>query len=275
MTCDRALAPAGRFLIVGTLSGAPALLAQVAWTREVALATGAESQSLALVVGAFFGGLGLGAALLGSAIGRSARAPLERYAALELAIAAMLVTYATAALPSRLAASFGSIEAGAIAPRLAAGLCLIPPTMLMGGTLPALLQALGRLTGPERIRRDTGQLVALNTAGSVLGVGIALWLIPTLGLRSTLLVGAGLCAVAGCAALGLTRVARVARSTPRPLEVWRRPRTGHDTRRLRRCRRERPSRRPRRSADGQRDGSPSAPASRRSASRSWRRGVAD
>ena len=174
------------------LSGVPALVYQVAWTREVALLAGSHVEAISVVLVAFFGGLALGARFLGAMVDR-AGAPLRIYGALEIGAGALAAGSALA-LPA--------LEAiGAPGGRLGvSAMLLLPATFLLGGTLPALLRASSHdlAVAPGR----AGWLTAANTAGSVAGVGLAIVLIPSLGLRMTL-ISAG----AGATALGLGALA--------------------------------------------------------------------
>lgn len=177
-------------------SGVPALAYEVVWTRQVALLAGAQVEAIAVVLAAFFGGLALGARVLGAALDRWP-APLRAYGALELAAAALAAT--TPAVFAGLR-RLGPELPEASLPFLAAA-ALLPTTFLLGGTLPALLRA-----GVHRLPEApylAGVLAAANTAGAVLGVVLALWAIPALGLRATLLVASALAAALGALAWGL------------------------------------------------------------------------
>src|SRR4051794_13242729 len=68
------------------LSGACALIYQVAWFRELRLIFGASTASSAAVLAGFMGGLGVGGMRLGNRADASAH-PLAMYARLELAVA--------------------------------------------------------------------------------------------------------------------------------------------------------------------------------------------
>src|SRR5262245_32342834 len=76
-----------RHLALGlmTVSGFAALGYQIVWTQQGALWLGHEAAAVLAVVCAFFGGLAVGAVLLGSRIDRSSR-PARWYAACEAAI---------------------------------------------------------------------------------------------------------------------------------------------------------------------------------------------
>ncbi|MFY9509675.1 MAG: hypothetical protein WAQ05_01705, partial [Rubrivivax sp.] len=72
-------------LVLMLASGFAALGYQIVWTQQFALALGHESAAVLAVVAAFFGGLALGALLLGARIERSPR-PGRWYAGCELLI---------------------------------------------------------------------------------------------------------------------------------------------------------------------------------------------
>ena len=71
-------------LALAFLSGIPALVYQVAWSREVALLAGGQVEAISVVLVAFFGGLAAGARWLGAAADRTS-SPLRFYARLEIA----------------------------------------------------------------------------------------------------------------------------------------------------------------------------------------------
>lgn len=166
-------------VLLALLSGAPALAYQVVWTRLVALAAGSQVEAISAVLVAFFGGLALGARLLGPRADRVA-SPLRLYALLEIGAGALA---AATLLPLGALAS-GRLELGSGPALLVAAGSLLPATLLLGGTLPALLRS--GLRDPVDTARRAGWIVGANTLGSVAGVGLAIWAIPTLGLRMTL-----------------------------------------------------------------------------------------
>jgi len=184
-------------LLLAFLSGIPALVYEVVWTREVALLAGSQIEAISVVLVAFFGGLALGARLLGARADRSA-APLRLYGALEIGAGAL----AAASLPVLRMLGETGVAAGPVLLALAAAL-LLPVTFLLGGTLPALLREAAREVATAS--RHAGGIVGANTAGSVLGVALATAMIPAAGLRATQgLAGVGGIAV-GVAALILAR----------------------------------------------------------------------
>ena len=105
---------------------------------------------------------------------RSTR-PLLLYAKLELGIAALgaVVYLLLLALPPVYAKVGGFLPGPVLALLriLIAGILILPPTFLMGGTLPVLSRFV--VTRHDRLGRGLGLLYAVNTLGAVLGVFLA------------------------------------------------------------------------------------------------------
>jgi spermidine synthase len=187
-------------------SGCAALIYEVVWFQMLELVVGSSAVSLAVLLGTFMGGMGLGNLLLPRLVAPS-RHPLRVYAMLELGIAAsalvvLLVLPAAARLyPS--AATPG--PAGILWRALVGAVFLLPPTMLMGATLPAI--ARWTETTPRGVFK-LGACYAANIAGAMAGCLLAGFYL----LRLHDLVVATGCAVALNAAgaffaLGLARSA--------------------------------------------------------------------
>lgn len=184
-------------------SGFAGLGYQIVWTQQCALWLGHETAAVLAVVAAFFGGLALGALLLGKRIEQSPR-PVRWYAGCELVIALyspmlglLLAPFsawmlrATGAAPSP-AWQWSVAFSGTF-------LLLLPATAAMGATLPAMERIAARLRGEGR---SVAALYAANTFGAVLGVlATALWLVPTWGLSASALVCATLNLLCGLTAL--------------------------------------------------------------------------
>ena len=202
-----------RFLLVLVcffFSGFAGLLYETAWTREFSFVFGTSNLAVATVLAAYMGGLSLGAALAARFVHRIRR-PVLAYGLLELGIAAsaLAVPYwirGVTLLYRPLFASAGVLpEEGGAASALFYGvasfLILGIPTTLMGATLPMLARHAVR--DESQIGPRVGTLYAVNTAGAVAGtIATAFLLLPELGLRLTVWVGAALNAlVFGAAAL--------------------------------------------------------------------------
>ena len=168
----------GRFLLFSSflLTGATALVFEVVWTRLLLLSLGATAVAVGAVLGAFMGGMAVGAFLAGRpSVARVD--PVLAYAVLEGW--AGVYGLATPFL-LRLAETQAPVVQFATAVAL-----LMPATIGMGASLPILARALGRRSSWVAV--DVGRLYAANTAGAVLGPLIAVfWLFPQIGLHRTL-----------------------------------------------------------------------------------------
>jgi spermidine synthase len=121
-------------LFVG--SGCAALIYEVVWFQLLQLVIGSSAISLGVLLGTFMGGMCLGSFLLPRYI--SARHhPLKVYAFLELGIGAMgLLLLFGMPLVNTI---YTHIAGGHVIVRaLVAAVCLLPPTLMMGATLPAM-----------------------------------------------------------------------------------------------------------------------------------------
>jgi spermidine synthase len=203
-------------LAAAVLSGAAALVYEVVWLRMLGLVVGHAVDALTAVLAAFMAGLALGAALFGRFAGRL-RKPLAACAWLEGGVAAyaVLLPFALAALPGAslpLRAAFGfSYDGWSLSQTALACALLLPPTVLMGGTLPLLSQAAGG--GHAAPARVAGALYALNTCGAVLGaLAAGYWLLPTAGNRATGWIAAGANLAAAALLFAASRGAPLARA---------------------------------------------------------------
>ncbi len=134
---SRRFLPALFLLFVG--SGCAALIYEIVWFQLLQLVIGSSSISLGILLGTFMGGMCLGSLLLSRMI--SARHhPLRVYAALELGIGvlAALILVGMPLVGGAYSAWAGEGMAGIFLRAVAAGVCLLPPTVLMGATLPAI-----------------------------------------------------------------------------------------------------------------------------------------
>ncbi len=120
-------------------SGCAALIYEIVWFQLLQLVIGLTTVSLGLVLGLFMGGMGLGGLLLPRLV--SARCqPLRVYAALEIGIAVIgvLIPSIVPGLSNFYTAHATGGFNGVLLRGSMAALCLLPPTVLMGATLPAM-----------------------------------------------------------------------------------------------------------------------------------------
>jgi len=187
------------------LSGAAALIYQVAWARYLSILLGSTSYGVVAVLVAFMGGLALGNAWLGRYADRLKR-PLSLYGWLEIGIAAYGIFFPT--YFELCQSGYGKL-ASALTPGSPWLLALkfffsfaaiLVPATLMGGTLPVLTRLVTRSLG--ELRGRVASLYFVNSLGAVLGVLIGdFWWIPSHGLEVTLLGAAALNALVGVIAL--------------------------------------------------------------------------
>ncbi len=194
------------FLATGALfllSGVPALVYQTAWQRILALQTGVGAVSVATIVAAYMAGLGIGSHLGGRLSRRlGPRACLFLFAGLELSVG----LFATQSLG--LYGQGGILSPGGSVARMALVqfLLLLPPTCVMGMTLPLLSRALVRDARMASSR--IAWLYGLNVLGAALGALLTPWvLVPRFGLDGAIEIGAccNWAVALGVAAVGILR----------------------------------------------------------------------
>src|SRR5262249_21605041 len=139
----RMLRPTERFLPVLLLlfvgSGCAALIYEVVWFQLLQLVIGSSAVSLGLLLGTFMGGMCLGSFLLWRVVSVGEH-PLRVYAVLELGIGAIgvAVLLGMPFVAGVYTAWAGSGFASLVLRGLVAAACLLPPTLMMGATLPAI-----------------------------------------------------------------------------------------------------------------------------------------
>jgi spermidine synthase len=164
MTSRRFL-PALLLLFVG--SGCAALIYEIVWFQLLQLVVGSSAISLGVLLGTFMGGMCLGSFALSSVVS-DRHHPLRVYAGLELGIGLIgLIVLVGMPLVSTVYTSWaGSGVAGLLFRGVVAGVCLLPPTLLMGATLPAISRWVEAT--PEGVSW-LGFFYGGNIAGAVVG----------------------------------------------------------------------------------------------------------
>lgn len=179
-------------------SGVAGLGYQLVWTRVLSVGLGSEAPGMLASIMAFFVGLSIGSLALDKIVSTS-RTPGCWYAALEVFIGAYGVF--TVWLLPRVNEWMPSITGPTPSPALhwavAFGvplITLLPATLAMGATLPAMDRFLSRL---RHEGRTLGLVYALNTLGAVAGTLLSAYvLMRALGLSGTILALASLNVVA-------------------------------------------------------------------------------
>src|SRR4051812_36772796 len=162
----RRFLPALLLLFVG--SGCAALIYEVIWFQLLQLVIGSSAVSMGVLLGTFMGGMCLGSLLLPRVGAARGRHPLRVYATLEVGIGiiALLVLFGMPVISGVYTAWAGSGIVGILLRGVAAGVCLLPPTLLMGATLPAISRWVE--STPEGVSW-LGVFYGGNIAGGVVG----------------------------------------------------------------------------------------------------------
>src|ERR1700677_4039301 len=124
-------------LFVG--SGCAALIYEIVWFQLLQLVIGSSAISIGVLLGTFMGGMCIGSLMLPRLISPRAH-PLRVYALLEFGIG-VIAAAVLAGIPyvgQAYVANAVSGMAGIFLRGVACAVCLLPPTVLMGATLPAI-----------------------------------------------------------------------------------------------------------------------------------------
>src|SRR5690242_14991126 len=201
-----------RFKIISfcfVLSGATGLIYEVLWARMLGLVFGATTLAVSTVLAAFMGGLALGSALAGRLVPRIKK-PVAAYGWMEIGVAvfALLVPVLFKAVDVLYALVWQKLQPGFFTFTLLrfalSCLLLLVPTTLMGATLPVLSAAL--LRSETHDANSVTRLYTCNLSGAILGTLIAGFvLLPTVGVRTTIIIAAATNIVIGAVALTLQR----------------------------------------------------------------------
>ena len=154
-------------LILFAGSGCSALIYEIVWYQLLQLAIGSTAVSLGVLLATFMGGLCVGSVGL-PRLGFARRHPLRIYAVLELGIAlcGVLVLVGIPYIDRVYVAGAEHGLPGMLLRGLTCAVCLLPPTVLMGASLPAIVRW---VESTPRGVSWWGLLYGGNTAGAVFG----------------------------------------------------------------------------------------------------------
>jgi len=196
------------FSIIFFLSGATSLVYQVAWMRKLSLFFGSDVYSAAVTLSAFMGGLCVGSWLAGW-LARGMVLPLFVYGLLEMMIALYAVSFA--AILGWFDPLLSDIYRNDFiahswiyqtARAAVAFVVLLPPTAMMGATLPFVVQHFAvadRILGAR-----LGHFYAMNTMGALAGTIVGgFFLLPQFGVVRSLIASATVNLAIGLAAMWL------------------------------------------------------------------------
>jgi predicted membrane-bound spermidine synthase len=215
-------------LFLTVMTGFSGLSYEVAWQRYLATLLGSHSEATAAVLAIFLGGLAVGYSLFGATTVRfteraRARGEAPRllllYGAVEVGIGVWVMLFPllfglAQAVSFRFPAADHELAAFAFDVFLTV-LLIGPPTILMGGTIPILTQALAH--DLEDATRVHAWIYAFNTMGAFAGaLAAGFVLVPLLGLDGMLYTMGCINLAAGIAFVLLQRGA-AGRDAPAPV----------------------------------------------------------
>jgi len=192
-------------------TGLISFLYEVAWIRMLSLVLGSSTHSFELMLAAFIFGLALGGLWVRRRIDRLLD-PM-RFLSCVLLLMGALATLTIAGyhyafdVVAWAVRAFSRTDSGyagfTVVAQFVAGALMVPVTFLAGMTLPLITRLLMASGAGERA---IGTVYALNTLGSIIGVVSAIHLlIPSVGVKGTILVGAALHLLVGTSGLRFSR----------------------------------------------------------------------
>jgi spermidine synthase len=187
-------------LFVG--SGCAALIYEVVWFQLLQLSIGSSAVSLGVLLGIYMGGMCLGSLLLPRYL-KPGHHPLKVYAALEAGIGlfGVVVLFAVPVVGRLYTEIAGTGQVSLVLRALVAGICLLPPTLLMGATLPAIARWVE--TTPKGVSW-LGFFYGGNLAGAVAGSLIAgFYLLRVYDMPTTTAVAVALNLIVAALAVGV------------------------------------------------------------------------
>jgi spermidine synthase len=182
-------------LVLFAGSGCAALIYEIVWYQMLELVIGSTAVSLGVLLAAYMGGLCLGSVALPRWMAGRKIHPLKVYACLEAGIGALgLLALGFIPLVDRVYVAAASEGLPSMLLRgMLAGLILLPPTILMGASLPAIVNW---VESTPRGVAWWGLLYGGNIAGAVLGCLTAgYYLLRVSNMRVTTLAAVGVNAV--------------------------------------------------------------------------------
>jgi spermidine synthase len=178
------------------LSGAAALIYQVAWERVLYSIFGVNSEAITVLVTAFLLGLGVGSPTGGWVSKRPGCSHLLWFAGAEMSVG----VFGAISIPVYHAIGNATLGMDRASTALVTFLLVLAPTLLMGATLPLLVTYAVGIT--KSVGWSVGTLYHVNTAGSALAaIGAVTLLLPYAGLQRSVWIAAGCNCVVSVAAL--------------------------------------------------------------------------
>jgi spermidine synthase len=191
-------------LVLFAASGCAALIYEIVWLQLLQLVIGSNAISIAVLLGTWMGGMCIGSLLLPRLISPSQN-PLRIYALLELAtgVCGILVLFGVPLLQNVYLAGINSGVPNAALRAICCAICLLPPTILMGATLPLIARW---VESTPSAAAWWGYFYGCNIAGGVLGCFLAgFYLLRVYDMSVASYVAAAVNFIVGLASLGILR----------------------------------------------------------------------
>jgi spermidine synthase len=205
----KADAPARRYhaalLLLFAGSGCSALIYEIVWYQLLQLVIGSTAVSLGVLLATFMGGLCLGSLLLPRYLSPD-RHPLRAYAYIEIGIGAcgILALMGMPLISGIYVAAAAHGMPSILMRAIICAICLLPPTILMGASLPAAARWLK--TSAEGVSW-MGLLYGANTAGAVFGCLLAgFYLLRMFDMAAATYAAAAINATVAALSLALARM---------------------------------------------------------------------
>ena len=218
----RSVARSTRFLPVLLLlfagSGCSALIYEIVWYQLLQLVIGSTAVSLGVLLASFMGGLCLGSFALPRLVSGRVH-PLKVYAWIELGVGVcgLAALFGMPLIDGLYTAGVGHGFPAVLLRAIVCAACLMPPTMLMGASLPAAARWIK--SSPEGVSW-LGLLYGANTGGAVLGCLLAgFYLLRVFDMATATYVAAALNAAVGLVAFALSKRAAYHPSEEEPPSV--------------------------------------------------------
>src|SRR5260370_1920453 len=199
-------------LVLFAGSGCSALIYEIVWYQLLQLVIGSSAVSLGVLLATFMGGLCLGSLLL-PRLKLGGQQPLRVYVKLALGIGAcgVLVLFLMRLVDSVYTSAVGHGMPAILLRAVVSGLCLLPPTFLMGASLPATSRWIK--ASPEGVGM-LGMLYGANTVGAVIGCLLAgCYLVRVFDMATASFVAAAINVTVGLVSFSLARRAPEHKST--------------------------------------------------------------
>ncbi|MES2296431.1 MAG: hypothetical protein V4582_05280 [Pseudomonadota bacterium] len=185
-------------LVVAMVTGLSSFIYEISWIRMLAMIIGSSTHAFELMLSAFILGLALGGLYLRTRVDRY-RAPLLALGVIQFLMGLLALFTVVAYNPSMelMYGVFDALQANEVgyvlfnvSSHLLAIALMLPVTFMAGMTLPLITFILFRSGAGESA---IGKVYASNTAGAIIGVALAaMVLLPQLGLKLAVMVGASL-----------------------------------------------------------------------------------